>query len=40
MFKKSIYALASGLSLFAAIIVSTPSFLFIYQGETPRELLK
>ncbi|MCL6603107.1 MAG: cyclic lactone autoinducer peptide [Paenibacillus sp.] len=40
MFKKSIYALASSLSFLAVIITSSASFLYIYQGQTPDELLK
>lgn len=40
MFKKSIYALASGLSMVAILVVSTASFLYVYQGDTPDELLK
>ncbi|WP_410514995.1 cyclic lactone autoinducer peptide [Paenibacillus sp. BR2-3] len=40
MLRKSIYALATGLSLFAVMVVSTASFVYIYQGETPEELLK
>lgn len=39
MMKKVAYASASMLSLFAAFVVSTASFLYIYQGETPEELL-
>lgn len=33
------YHLASGLALFAALVVSTASFFFVYQDETPAELL-
>ncbi|WP_138751780.1 cyclic lactone autoinducer peptide [Paenibacillus sinopodophylli] len=40
MFKRATYGFASALSLFAVAVVSTASFLFIYQDETPAELLK
>ncbi|GIO57950.1 cyclic lactone autoinducer peptide [Paenibacillus cineris] len=37
---KSIYAIASGLTLIAVFFVNVASLVYIYQGETPEELLK
>ncbi|GGF72591.1 hypothetical protein GCM10010912_17210 [Paenibacillus albidus] len=34
------YATATLLATLASGVVSTASFLFVYQGETPEELLK
>lgn len=34
------YGIATGLTAIAGLLVSAASVLFIYQGETPRELLE
>jgi cyclic lactone autoinducer peptide len=39
MFKKTVYKFASVLSIMAVMVVSTASFVYIFQGETPDELL-
>ncbi|MGO4375414.1 cyclic lactone autoinducer peptide [Paenibacillus sp. MCAF20] len=39
MKKKAMYHLATVLGLAAVLVVTTASFLFIYQDETPAELL-
>lgn len=39
MIKKSVYLLATILSLVAVTVVSTASVWYIYQGDTPEELL-
>jgi cyclic lactone autoinducer peptide len=39
MVKKVTYMAASALGFFATLVVSTASFYFVYQGETPAELL-
>ncbi|WP_340014633.1 cyclic lactone autoinducer peptide [Paenibacillus sp. FSL K6-1318] len=40
MKKGYLYGLATGLASLAALIVTPASVLFIYQGDTPKELLK
>ncbi|WP_082198563.1 cyclic lactone autoinducer peptide [Bacillus sp. FJAT-26390] len=39
MLKKATYGFATALGLLAVAVVSTASFLFVYQDETPAELL-
>jgi cyclic lactone autoinducer peptide len=40
MVKKIVYGLATSLSMFAAFAVSVASYVYVYQGDTPEELLK
>lgn len=40
MMKKLTYIGASALSMFALIAVAPASFLFVFQGDAPEELLK
>jgi cyclic lactone autoinducer peptide len=35
-----LYSIATGLTTIAGLIVSAASVLFIYQGDTPKELLE
>ncbi|AHM65563.1 cyclic lactone autoinducer peptide [Paenibacillus polymyxa] len=40
MMKKVVYGLATSLSMFATFAVSVASYVYVYQGDTPEELLK
>ncbi|MFC5649872.1 cyclic lactone autoinducer peptide [Paenibacillus solisilvae] len=39
MTKKALYRFASFLALIAVVVVSTASTWYVYQGDTPEELL-
>ncbi|WP_238590803.1 cyclic lactone autoinducer peptide [Paenibacillus beijingensis] len=38
--KKAVYKFATLLALIATVVVSTASVWYVYQGDTPEELLK
>ncbi|OMF35498.1 MULTISPECIES: cyclic lactone autoinducer peptide [Paenibacillus] len=40
MMRKMVYGLATSLSMFATFAVSVASYVYVYQGDIPEELLK